>query len=326
MRPVLVVGVPRSGTTWVAEVLAAGGGATYLEEPDNHFRFGFAFRAKRSLGRREYPLLCPDSAGDAVEDYARLWSEAFAPTPKEAGIADLRRRAANRLIRAAGSSLISGVLAQESRRSAVLEAAAALAVPERAVGGTEHLVVKSVYAPLAVEWIAARWPTEVVVVQRNPLNVLSSWIGLGWLDPGAPEALATLDPAAVRELSERFDVAEPPDRPLARAAWLIGILSCALEDSVRKAPSWHVVRHEELCADPHEAFAALSRGAGLGWSQPGDRLLRTMNRPGEGYETARLAGELHDAWRRRLDDDQVAEIRTVLERFPLAPEGWAQPR
>ena len=33
---VLVAGLPRSGTTWVGEVLGRTAGARYLHEPDNH--------------------------------------------------------------------------------------------------------------------------------------------------------------------------------------------------------------------------------------------------------------------------------------------------
>ena len=319
MATVLVVGVPRSGTTWVAEVLAAGGDATYLEEPDNHFRFGFAFRAKRSLGRLDYPWLARDASGEAVQDYSRLWSDAFAPTLARPGLlADLRRRSANRLIRAAGSRRVAQALAGEERHSVLLGSAVALAQPERAVGGAESLIVKSVYAPLTVEWIAAHWPVEVVVVQRNPLNVLSSWIKLGWLAPDAPEPLATLDPAVAADLAARFDVPPPPERLLGRATWLIAILSCALDDAARRTATWQRVLHEDLCADPETGFAELAARAGLGWAEAGPSLLQTMNRPGERYETSRVAGELHDAWRRRLDDDQVEEISAVLDTFPLA--------
>ena len=37
---VLVAGLPRSGTTWVGEVLGRTAGARYLHEPDNHLDLG----------------------------------------------------------------------------------------------------------------------------------------------------------------------------------------------------------------------------------------------------------------------------------------------
>lgn len=311
---VLVVGVPRSGTTWVANVLARAAGGEYLEEPDNHFRFAYAFRAKRRLGRREYPLLATEDASAEAQDFVELWRHAFTPEPT-GQVTELRRRAANRLVGAAGPRRVSAALARTGGHSG-LTAAAAMAVPERLDDG-QALVVKSVYAPLCVEWIASRCETEVIAVVRHPLNVVSSWIELGWLDPAGRESVSALEPGAVEELATRFDAPPPSASRLGRATWLIGALTCALEDSLRGNPSWHRVVHEELCAAPHDAFSQLARQLRLGWSEADDALLEEMNRPGGAYETARLAADLPDVWRRRLGDEQVREARRVLDRLPL---------
>jgi hypothetical protein len=311
---VLVVGPPRSGTTWVANVLARAASGGYLEEPDNHFRFAYAFRAKRRLDRREYPLLASTESSEEADDFAELWRSAFSPQ-LTGPVAEVRRLAANRLVRMAGPKRVSAVLARATG-NAGLTAAAAMAVPERLDDG-QALVVKSVYVPLCVEWIASRCEAGVVVVLRHPLNVVSSWIELGWLDPADRDPVSALEPAALDELATRFDAPPPAASRLARATWLIGVLTCALEDSLRRNPSWHRVVHEELCAAPHDAFPHLSGQLVLGWSPAGDALLDEMNRPGGGYETLRLAAELPDAWHRRLGDEQVQEIRGVLDRLPL---------
>ena len=47
---VLIAGLPRSGTTWVGEVLGRTAGAHYLHEPDNHLVRPDAWWAKRRLG------------------------------------------------------------------------------------------------------------------------------------------------------------------------------------------------------------------------------------------------------------------------------------
>lgn len=314
MQRLLVVGVPRSGTTWVANVLARAAGASYLEEPDNHFRFAHAFAAKRRLGMREYPLLAPGETGARTEWLERLWRRAFTPAPVGA-VSRARRRAANRLVRVAGARTVSNTLAGAPRPPS-LRAAETLAVPETAAPGG-CLVVKSVYAPLCAEWVAGAHDVEVAVVIRNPLNVLSSWIALDWLDPDGPEALSTLDPAAVELLRSRFGAPPPPPGALPRATWLIGMLTCALEDAAARNPSWRRVEHEQLCAAPHDAFPSLAAGVRLPWSARGDALLDAENRPGRGYETARVAAELRDAWRARLDEEQVREIRAVLDALPL---------
>jgi hypothetical protein len=313
--PVLVVGVPRSGTTWVAQILARGGHATYLEEPDNHLRFAYAFRAKRRLGARAYPSLAPGAAGAGLADYEALWRSAFSVG---AVTHSSRKQAlANGLVGRAGPKRVSAALAGSLARHPDLALAARIAEPERPAE-SGPLVVKSVYAPLAAEWIASQHDVRVVSVLRSPLNVLSSWIALDWLPPSGPEVLSTLDPAIAEELADRYEAPPPVRSTLARAAWLIGVLTCALDEATRRNPAWARVVHEELCVAPGEEYPRVSERVGLPWTEEGDRALEAANRPGRGYETARVAADAREAWRDRLDEDQVTEIRSVLGRLPLA--------
>src|SRR5680860_595121 len=71
MEPLLIVGVPRSGTTWTGRVLGHTEGVAYVNEPDG-FRDPFAFGVM--VARGENPIL---AAGDAAADCERLWSGAF---------------------------------------------------------------------------------------------------------------------------------------------------------------------------------------------------------------------------------------------------------
>ena len=311
---VLVVGVPRSGTTWVARVLAQAAGARYLEEPDNHFRFAYAYKAKTDLGRCEYPLLRPGERGDETRSLATLWQRAFCAAPADR-LSLVRRHTGDRLIQAAGPSRVSAALATGARDPLALAAARRLAVPHSIAPADGAVVVKTVYGPLAAEWVADVCALDsVLVVFRNPFNVVSSWLSLGWLDSAGREPVAALAPAARDELSARFG--PPPHSRVGRAAWLVGVMSCVLDDTARRL-GWQRVVHEELCADPVAAFQEVATRLGLGWSQRGDDLLAADNRAGSGYELTRVAVELPDAWRSRLGDEEVDEITRAVERLPL---------
>lgn len=314
---ILVVGVPRSATSWVGRVLGATRGATYLGEPDNHEHCPFALRAKRRLSRGFYPMLTPT---DEAPDYERLWQTALAgpPASERGWWARARDRGASRLLSASSSDDVLRAF-RGPGMPVRLRLADAVAVPERPdeVGGA--LVVKSVHAQLALEWIQARWPVEVVVVLRDPLAVVSSWQDLGWLDESAAhDALDELDAATSRLLAERYGVMPPgaEESRLARATWLIGILTSVLVEGLSRHAEWRRAEHETLCVDPHGGFRTLADGLGLQWSDDVDRLLEEMNRPGRAYETNRVAGDLQEVWRSRLDAGQIAEARSVLETFP----------
>jgi hypothetical protein len=314
MTRVLVVGVPRSGTTWVAQVLCAASGASYVEEPDNHFRFAFAYRAKRKLGRGTYPDVEVGESDLAETEFGSLWRYAFAPD-RPSALQTLARGPANRLVTLAGPRRTADTLAGTSR-DARLSLAQRLAVPEQAPEAPPRLVVKSVYAPLCAEWVSSRYATGTVVVVRSPLEIVASWVALGWLGSRWPDPLSSVPLPLIDALRARYAAPAPPESRLGRAAWLIGVLQGALEHATRRNPLWARVEHEGLYRSPLEEFPRLAAAVGLPWSEAGDRVIEQGRRPGKGYDTRRVTSQLEDAWRIRLSDEDAREVRDVLDRLP----------
>jgi hypothetical protein len=312
---VLVVGLPRSGTTWVATMLARTEGAVLVLEPDNQFTAPYALRAKRGLPGGFYTAPARDAR---TSQYERLWLEAFGARGSGWSRTErLRRALAQRSFARAGEAAVRASFAGRGVPW-LLRAAELLAVPERpvAAAAAEAIVVKSVYAPLAAEWIASRVDAQVVVVERDLRNVLSSWVALGWADADEP---AAGDPALQEALRARHDL---PPRPeggaLARLAWFLALLELELEDTVRAHPEWHVVRHEDVASHPAARFPELAARLGLRWGHAAAAALAASDRPGSGYAIEREAASLPDVWRSRLTAAQAAEIAAVLAAFPLA--------
>jgi hypothetical protein len=316
LTTVLVVGVPRSGTSWLGRVLGSTPGASYLGEPDNHEHVPFALRAKLGLPGRLYPDLAPEFDASA---YERLWRTALEDPGPEESLARARRRLALRLLRRATSDDLLRSIARPSDTPFGLRLASRIGLPERRPTAGGNLVVKSVHAQLALEWIVSRFPVSVLLVMRHPLNVLSSWKDMGWLAHGG--ALEELGPESAAALARACGL-----RPLhggsalEEAAQLIALLNSALVEAARRRPEWNVASHEELCAQPHERFPVLAEALGLGWDDRVDRLIDELNRPGTGYDTARVASSLHDVWRSRLTAD---EVRAASEIFDDVSTEWA---
>jgi hypothetical protein len=318
---ILVVGVPRSGTSWVGRVLASTPDAGYLGEPDNHEHSPFALRAKLGLQGHYYSDLDPSVDAPA---YERLWREAFtAPSPGGDSALERARRAASlRLLRRASDAEVRRSIADPGRATRSVRLAARLAVPDRPSAASRNLVVKTVHAQLALDWIAERFPVKVLVVLRRPLNVVSSWKQMGWLHAGA-DVLGELDPRSLSRLERASGVAAVSGGPpLEQATQLIGLLTGALLDATRRHPEWSVVAHEALCAEPHRCFRIAASELGLGWSGAVDRMLDELNRPGTRYETLRVAADLDDVWRTRLTQEEIDAASTQLRRFDL---DWSHP-
>lgn len=297
-----MVGLPRSGTSWIGNALGRAASTAYVHEPDGDHD-PFAFRARR--GSFITPQLTP---GDAAPELERLWSGAFAGGRRPHSF---RSRLAWRLYRRSPVDQRWDAWL-EGRVSPGLRLISALAVPRVAVPGVRNVVAKSVRAEWHVEWIAQRFDPAVVIVERHPLNVLSSWSELGFgKDPRALPGLG-------RMASERWGVASPAlDAPLIeRQAFVFGVGASALREAAIRNPSWASVTHEQACVEPAAAIRALMAEVGLEWGEETERYLVESDREGSGYRTQRRAADQPERWRTRLDAGQVELVLATLARFP----------
>jgi Sulfotransferase family len=303
----LVVGAPRTGTTWVAQVLSRANGVTWINEPDNEWPNTYALKAKLALGR--FPVLTETDR--APRAYERLWRRSLAGYRQgryQEALAwklDQKDRTMQDLWRAMCDHA-------DPRLSARLRLLTWLARPPSRPGGSGPVMVKSVHAPLALEWISARLRPRILVVLRHPLNVIASWLGLGW----GGCALESNPRIRVR-FEARWGLPRLADRDstIERLSWEAGLFTSALRDGADRHPDWFVVSHDDLCRDPASGFRDLFDRVGLGWTSEAQAFLEEANRPGEGWSGYRVAAEQPERWRHRLTGEQLEEIWSVLSRF-----------
>jgi Sulfotransferase family len=305
-RPLLLAGIPRSGTTWTMQVLGADPNLAPLYEPDNEGTSAPAIWGKKAAGR--FPALQP---GDHDERYHGLWSWILEGAPRS-----LRLRLASQILLPVQPPGRTRFL--QGRPVPLMTIAGAIA--SHPVSRTpselrnQRLLVKSVHAPLALEWLADEFDIDVLVLLRHPGNVLSSWLGLN-----LNEQFVRLEdnPAVRTRFLNSWGVAAPDPDPLERMIFSIGVLSTALEKAASRNPSWLIRTHEQLCSDPGQEFKKLYADLGLTWSEAVEEFLVGNDRPGEGFRTQRVAAELPDNWKRRLTSHQIAVMQRVLAQFPL---------
>jgi hypothetical protein len=329
MSALLIAGVPRSGTTWIGRALGHTDDTVYVNEPDG-FRDPFAFRVM--LARGENPILTP---GDGAPDVERLWAGALAGGRPAGTVRDrlartlydrtpLDERREARAAGGAGARLRLAARLAVPRVAAPGRPAAATGpsrTPEPNDEGAESfrpVVVKSVMSALCLEWITDRFRPRVLVVERNPFNVLASWNELGYVRNARETA------ALIVHARYRWGVEPPPaDAPhLALQAFVFAVLTSALRDAAERHRDWGRARHEDLCVDTQVRFPALAAELGLVWGDEAARFVAESDAEGTPYRTQRRTEEQPDRWRERLDAEQVATIREVLGRFPavLVPE------
>ena len=149
-------------------------------------------------------------------------------------------------------------------------------------------MVKSVNAPLALEWLIRRARPRVLLVRRHPLDVVASRVDLGFLDL----AFGFVDERGVVPRVQRWQSPPRPTVPDAfrHLVWLAAFEMSAHEEIADAHPEFHVVSHETLCSDPTAQFRRLAAGLGLEWTDECDRQIRDSNVPGSGFDTKRVTG------------------------------------
>jgi len=303
MSRILVAGLPRSGTTWLAKILAEAPGVRYVNEPDNRGVDPYAWLATIGLAPR--PALSP---GQSVPDYRSLWELAFKGGWPDGRAVDLLRRAT------ASSHLPRALRIASLRRFAKI---AARGKPKGA-----HQLVKSVAAGMALEWIEQEFDPRFVIVWRHPLNLLPAWIDQGWL---SADKSAMAEP--VRARFQNTPAWPPPPGPGTRAvAWSVCAESVVLHETTVKHPDWIVVSHEAQCLNPATGFRNLYARLGLEWTDATARALAASDTPGQGFATNRRAIEEPKRWRARLSPAEQHDAGDVVHAFesvsPISAKLW----
>ncbi|MFI7126152.1 sulfotransferase [Nonomuraea sp. NPDC050153] len=247
--PVLVTGLPRSGTSWTGRMLAAGGDLVYVNEPLNpQHPPGRCPGVLRATVTHRFQYICDDNAAD--------WLPAFRDTValRYRWLSELRANRSPydlaRLLRY-GTAFALGRL---TGRRALLD---------------------DPFAVLSAGWFAAALGCRVIALVRDPVSFVASWQRLGWT-VYFHELLE--QPFLVRdhpELLELRALVGSQDR-VAKAAALWRATRAILD----RAPGVRVTSYESLAADPLTGFRSLYAYADLPWTPAAEhRIARACTGP-----------------------------------------------
>jgi len=333
--PVLVVGIPRSGTTWVGRVFSQTDNCVYFQEPDNEKESPIAFTLKRKLHR--FPYI---KDGNCTTEYYQLWKTVY----------DGKRlpdRLHNALFKYCIPNSNSYDMEKEiaGKCGLINETRECWFEEESLSDGKnrfkkycalkklnfiyrffslrldgypkkkEQLIVKSVHAVLSLPWICKNFNFQVVLVIRHPLNVLSSYLKLKM--PDSMRNILIQENIIDDYFLPYLSVIRSANRNIEKIALQIGLLYKILEMQASIHPEWIIISHEELCKNPTNGFIKLFDKLNLKWSNRVEKFLDSRNKPGDGFEINRIAIKEIDKWRRLLTQEQVNEALKIIRLLDL---------
>lgn len=296
-RPVrvLVVGTERSGTTWIARVIAASRDAIYVHEPDNPDASpGARFARAHSL----YPVLAP---GDEAALYEHDWDFAFN------GWWPNRRWTAQ-----VGKTIR---MLPEAIREPLLQ------FGTRLVGELRRpppiVVAKTVHGVFSAEWLVDRYEPRVVVVHRDPIGIVASLVELGTTEAHLRRLYDFYDdPTARDRFIEPLGLPAPPTSLdlLERCAWWVATEQAALTLQAKRG-NWPIVDYDELTRTAVRGFRLLYDRLDLEWTDAAAAMINALDREGSGFQPERRTRDAAERWRRTLDDDGTEVVRRTLHEF-----------
>jgi hypothetical protein len=298
-RPlVLVTGSPRSGTTWVGDVLQRSPGMMLLTEP---FNPDLSQRPWRVCNIRfhEWFIYVTDDNAHIYERPIRRMLE-------------LKHDTIDRLRASRNWKDVVDVTARAARF--------------RLSRFTTHgSIMKDPLALASSEWLARRFGAKVVVLIRHPAAIVSSYKRLnlcvdirGLLRQ--PLLLRDLLGPMEEELRDFVKPAVEPDI-VDQAAMLWKALHFMILEFQRRHPDWLFVRHEDLSKDTAGGFEKICEHVGLPYTENVRRFAIESNDerlPPElgvqdAFTTRRNAALNLTNWKSRLTGEEIARIRDRVE-------------
>jgi hypothetical protein len=291
IKPILVTGAHRTGTTWVGKMLAANPRTAYVSEPLN------VLHRPGLLGvgvSHWYTYICAENEADYLKPFLELLSYRYHLLAEIASLRSLRDffRMGRDL-----SIFMSGRILRK------------------------RLLLKDPFAIFSLAWFTERLDCQIVVTVRHPAGFASSLKRLNW----AFDFRDLLNqPLLMRDVLEPYREemqSIQADDVIGQAALLWAMIYRSVGAARQQFPALRIVRHEDLSRDPLSGFRELYNELGLDFTPSVERAILNSSSSENPAELSRQ--KVHsvkldsranlDNWKRRLLSEEIARIRKATE-------------
>ena len=238
VKPILVCGAPRSGTTWVGRMLALSPALYYVHEP-----FNPDVHLAKSICRARFPYRNIYITEENERGFYRPIKDMLAGKCSVLhGLAQVRSY--GEVLRVIGRWREFGIY----RRQGVAP------------------LIKDPTALMAAGWLARRFDINVVVMIRHPAAFVHSMKNRNW--PFYPSRWALPQPLLMRDYLHHFEkqlieLEQEPHDIIDQTALLWKVMNYVVREYQKKHKDWIFLRHEDLAVSPIDGFRDLYNRLGL---------------------------------------------------------------
>lgn len=301
--PILILGAPRSGTTWLAKIVDSHPDVLYRHEPD-------------AIVPPPVPL-----TPDALPALLARWA------------AGTGARAVTKRPYFRKSWQFGWALGLRSFFAAAVSAAGRLPlgsaggwrIPDFAARPAPRLAIKSIdWAEGAVVLPVTLPASRTIFILRHPCGQVASVMRGNRLQRFDLKTSGTDMPFNQARAQRFAGLDQPAFEALpdaAKYAWSWRAFNEPAYTALAAQPNVYVVLYETLCAQPERQARRIFSFAGLDWcQQTGDFIARSTRHPGEAgyYAVFRDAMAAADNWRSTMSAVDQAAVGSVVAASPLA--------
>lgn len=288
MKPILVTGMHRSGTTWVGKMLAVGPTLAYISEPLNVLhRLG----VMRVPTQYWYTYICGDN------------DEEFIPAFRETLEFNYHTRLELKSLRS-----VKDVLRMFANWSTFFKGRNRSLVP----------LLKDPFAVFSVNWFVEKFGCRVVIVVRHPAAVASSLKRLNW---NFDFSDLLNQPYLMRDWLESYrdEMLTVAEDVIHQASLLWRMIYRVTDQLQGNNSELIIIRHEDFSQQPLEEFGKLYGKLGLEFTQS---VRQAIIDSSSGENPSELAVEdVHSVqlnslsnlenWKNRLDETEIVRVREL---------------
>lgn len=283
-NPILIVGLPRSGTTWLASVLNTAKGVKYFYEPFN----------KDHVAEAKDHWLKYLRDDDEDPEFSRLWQDIFSGRLNDAWV---RRKMAQPYNRLKGKlSFLPGRVLVKDVYSTMSLSWISKRFSPRVVIITRH--------PCA---LACSWANTFEKTRES-----------GRIE--ALERLINQQKLMDDFLSPFADCLRGQEDFFHNLGLFYGANHFVLEKQRVANPDWIFIRHEDLCKNPLREYQNLFENLNLEWTSATDSLISrsTSINSGKAYSPFRESAKEPEKWKNQLHKADVEKVLKAVQFFDIS--------
>lgn len=287
VRPILVTGGHRSGSTWAGQMIAAAPGVGYIPEP---FNPGFSISPNPKPFRIWFQHIPAEYTGEFVEIFQQIIQYNY-PFRRNIGLIDTSTDA----MRVFGGQI-------QSTMNHILG---------------KRPLIKDPIAIFSAEWLYKTFDMDVICMIRHPAAFCSSLKVKSWdfsfTNFLSQELLMEKYLAPYQSKIEEY--CGTKKNIVEQGILLWNCVHHTISIYQENHPDWLYMRHEDLSADPVKEFRAVYEYLDLPYTKRAIRIIQDSSgahNPAEaakGHEHKRNSLKNIRNWKQRLTEDEVRLIR-----------------